>query len=64
MSNDSIGVGRSTATPSPDRPIRVPLKSCCGLLAGDVCECLTSAAELDVLAGSAICWDLRTAVDA
>ncbi len=65
MTTDYIGDARSTATASPESPVRIPLKPCgCGVLRGECCDCAAFAAEFEELAARPIRWDLRGRVDA
>jgi hypothetical protein len=66
MSIDPNGVLFPPTTRSPEIVTlpSVPVKACCGALAGDVCDCAAFAAEARGVFARPIFWDLRTSVDA
>ncbi len=54
--------GPQMPMPGPDaHPITVQLKPCCGLLAGDVCDCADLFAEVVAAFASPIRWHVTTA---
>lgn len=54
--------GPNMPMPGPDAaPITVPVKPCCGLLAGDVCDCAELAAQILAAFASPIRWTVTPA---
>jgi len=63
----SIDVSGEVPPPTTQAPkpgtFTVPLKGCCGVLAGEVCDCASFAAEAQSVFAKPIFWDLRTHSD-
>jgi hypothetical protein len=49
----------TTRAPEVDTPLTVVIKTCCGVLVGEECDCAAFAAEARGVFARPIFWDLR-----